>query len=113
MSVALAVCGCATKSANISPTYVSPLSYQSYTCEQLAQEAQRVSSRAAIASGQQDKARGGDAVATTVGVVVFWPALFLIDGDGPKAAEVARLKGEMEAIEQAAIQKNCQIKFKR
>ena len=52
-------------------------------------------------------------MATTVGVVLFWPALFFIAGDGPKAAELGRLKGEMDAIESAAIQKKCGIQFKR
>jgi hypothetical protein len=65
------------------------------------------------ASGQQDKSRTGDKVATTVGVVLFWPALFFIDGDGPKAAELAQLKGQMDAIESASIQKKCRIEFQR
>jgi hypothetical protein len=68
---------------------------------------------AAVATGQQNKARSKDAVATTVGVVLFWPALFAVNGDGPKAAELSRLKGEMEAIEAASIQKNCQITFQK
>ena len=111
--LAASVAGCASKSENISPTYISPVTYQNYSCQQLSQEAQTVSTRAAIASGQQDKARSGDAVKTAVGVVLFWPTLFFLDGNGPKAAELARLKGEMEAIEQASIQKNCQITFQK
>lgn len=110
---AMTLAGCATSSMDIEPSYVSPVAYQNYTCDQLAEEARRVSARAAVVSGRQDKARSRDAVATTVGVVLFWPALFAIDGDGPKAAEVARLKGEMEAIEAASTQKQCQITFRR
>jgi hypothetical protein len=48
-----------------------------------------------------------------VGVVLFWPSLFFIDGDDQKTAELANLRGQMEAIEQASIQKNCGIQFKR
>jgi hypothetical protein len=44
---------------------------------------------------------------------VFWPALFLIGGDKQGAAELARLKGEMDAIEQASIRKRCGIQFQR
>ena len=111
--LSLAISGCASSSEEISPSYVSPVAYQNYTCDQLGEEAQRVSQQAAIASGQQDKARTTDAIVTTVGVVVFWPALFFIDGDGPKAAELARLKGQMDAIEGAAILKKCRISFKK
>jgi len=103
--------GCASKSSDIAAAYVSPVLYQSLTCEQLALEAQGVSTRAITASGQQDQKATGDAVAMTVGLVVFWPALFLMKGDGAQAAEVARLKGEMEAIEHASIANNCGIAF--
>ena len=111
LTVALA--GCASKSADISPSYISPVTYQNFTCEQLQMEAQGVSQRAAIASGQQDKARKNDVVKTTVGVVLFWPVLLFNEGDGNKANEVANLKGQMQAIEQASIQKNCGFKFQQ
>lgn len=103
--------GCATRAEDISAAYVSPVLYQNLTCEQLALEATGVSSRALAASGAQNKKASTDTAAMTVGLVLFWPALFLTQGDGAQAAEVARLKGEMEAIEKASIQKNCGIVF--
>jgi hypothetical protein len=87
--------------------------YQSFTCQQLAAEATRVSAAAAAAAGQQDSQVTKDAVATTVGVVIFWPALFLIGGDKQNAAQLANLKGQMDAIEQTSIQKNCGIQFRQ
>ena len=43
---------------------------------------------------------------TGIGIVIFWPALFLLEGgDGPEAVEYARLKGEYEALRQNAIQR--------
>jgi len=103
--------GCATKSTGIAPAYVSPALYSNWTCPQLAEEARRVSARAALAAGVQDQKRSNDQVLTTVSVIVFWPALFALNGDGPQAAEVARLKGEMQAVEEASIQKNCGFQF--
>lgn len=110
---ALALGGCATSSDKITASYVSPMQYENWNCRQLTEEAQRISHRAAEAAGAQDSQVTKDAVATTVGVIVFWPALFLIGGDKQTAAELARLKGEMEAIEQASIRKNCRIQFQR
>ena len=46
-----------------------------------------------------------------VGLVLFWPAMFMIKGNDEKTAELARVRGEMEAIQQASIEKNCGIKF--
>lgn len=113
VAVAASLAGCASRSENIAAAYVSPNQYASYNCRMLEEEATRVSARAIASSGAQDSKATGDAVATTVGVVLFWPALFFIKGEGASAAEVARLKGEMEAIEQASIQKRCNIEFKR
>lgn len=113
IAAAAAVAGCASSSSDIRASYVSPLQYQQYTCKQLAEEAERVSARAVEASGTQDSSRTQDAVVTTVGVIVFWPVLFAVKGDGQTAAELARLKGEMETIEKVSIQKNCGITFQK
>src|SRR5580704_7185645 len=113
IACALALAGCATHSNDIPAAYVSPIQYQSYSCTQLQEEAARVSARAAAASGAQDQKANNDAVATGVGAVLFWPALFLIKGDAASAQEVAQLKGDMEAIEQANIQKKCGMQFRK
>jgi len=52
-------------------------------------------------------------VAVGVSLILFWPALFFIKGNGATEAEVGRLKGEMEAEERAAVQKSCGIQFQR
>jgi uncharacterized protein YceK len=105
--------GCASSAKHIAPSYVSPIIYQDYDCSQLAQEAQRVTSHARRAAGIQDEKSNNDAVATGVAVVLFWPAAFFVSGgDGQTAAELAKLRGQKEAIEQAAIQKKCGTIFK-
>lgn len=106
------VAGCADKSDQIAPSHVSTVPYQALSCQQLRAEAQNVSNNAARAMTQQDKKATDDAVATTIGTVLFWPALFMIKGDGATAAEVARLKGEKIAIEKASMARNCGINFK-
>ena len=85
--------------------------YQAYTCPQLAQEAQAVSTRAASLSGVQDQKRTNDCLATAAAVVIFWPAAFFVGGDKQTAAELAQMKGQMVAIEQAANAKKCGIQF--
>lgn len=105
--------GCAERSENITSSYVSPAIYQNLNCRQISEEAQRLNSRAAQAAGVQDSQAQGDAVATGVALVLFWPAAFFIGGNRQNAAELARLRGELEAVEQASIQKNCNIEFRR
>jgi len=106
-----ALIGCASSAADITATYVSPVQYSSYNCQQLGLEAQSVSARAAALSGAQDSQRTKDAVATTAAVIIFWPAAFLVGGDKQTAAELGQMKGQLVAIEQASIAKKCNIQF--
>lgn len=110
---ALALGACASKSGDITAIYVSPMQYENFNCHQLAEEAQRVSARASEVAGAQDSQATKDAVATTAAVIIFWPAAFLVGGDKQTAAELGRLKGEMEAIETTSIRKQCSIQFQR
>jgi len=103
--------GCASKSANVEATYVPAQNYSGYTCQQLAEEGRRVSARAAIAAGQQDKNRKNDTIKTTVGVLIFWPVILANEGNNQVTAELASLKGQMKAIEETSVKKNCGIKF--
>lgn len=112
-AIALGSAACASSSEKIGAQYVSPIQYSNYNCSQLSQEAQRVSSRVGHLSGVQDSKATNDAIATGVAIVVFWPAAFLVGGNDQNTAELSRLKGEFEAIEQASIQKNCGIKFQQ
>jgi hypothetical protein len=77
----------------------------------LALEAQGISTRAATLSGAQDSQRTKDGLVTAAAIVVFWPAAFFVGGDKQTAAELANMKGQMVAIEQASIAKKCNIQF--
>ena len=103
--------GCATPPKDIAPAYVSTGLYENLSCKQLRVEAEGVSGRAAAAYGKQEKNRNQDAAMTGVSLILFWPAAFFMKGDGADAAEVARLKGEMVAIDQVNRVKNCGIQF--
>jgi hypothetical protein len=102
---------CASKSSDVTASYISPVIYSNYTCQQLGLEAQSVAARAATLFDSQDDQRTHDQIATGVAIVVFWPAAFFVGGDKQTAAELAQMKGQMAAIEQASIQKNCAITF--
>lgn len=104
---------CAKDASQVGATYISPVTYEGYTCAQLGEEAQRVSGRAAQAAGVQDQKSTNDAVAMGVGLIIFWPAMLMTKGNDENTAELARLKGQMDAIEQVSIRKKCGIQFQR
>jgi hypothetical protein len=113
LALASFLAGCASSSDEITAAYVSPLQYQHLNCPQIAAEAERVSFRVAELSGVQDGKRTSDAVATGVAIVLFWPAAFMIKGDGQTAAELGRLRGEFEALSKVSIEKGCTHKLRQ
>jgi uncharacterized lipoprotein YajG len=103
----LTLAGCATTSQNIQSTYVSPMTYDSYDCTQLSLEADRISRRVSELTGQIDKRASGDKTQTAVALVLFWPAVFFLGNNEAQNAELSKLKGESEALQQASITKDC------
>lgn len=110
---AIGIGGCAKHTNEIPAQYVSPMQYSNYSCKQIAQEMAVVSRRVSAIGGEVEKTASNDDVQMGVGLVLFWPTLFFLDGNTPQAAEYARLQGEFDAMEKAAIQKNCNIKIER
>lgn len=82
--VALALAGCAKSADQVSAAYVSPMQVQGYTCQQLAQEAERISARAVALTGAQKRQAASDAVVTAVAMAIFWPAAFMVGGTTPR-----------------------------
>jgi starvation-inducible outer membrane lipoprotein len=56
LSITVALAGCATASKDIAGNYVSPMQYQSYDCDQLASETQRIQVRVNQLGGRLDEA---------------------------------------------------------
>lgn len=103
----LGLAGCATSSKDIASAYISPVQYQNYDCDQISAENQRLATRVSQLGGRLDEASANDKAIMGVGLVLFWPALFALGGTKQQEAEYARLKGEHDALQQAAVLKKC------
>jgi hypothetical protein len=108
---AAALSACASSPKKIEAAYVSPVKYQTFTCDQLALERTAVAHRANVLFHSLKKRSNADAAKMGVGAVLFLPTLFLLKGNGPKAAEFARLKGDYTALRLNAEDRGCDIAF--
>lgn len=109
-AVLLGITACASSPDKIQSSHISPLQYQNYNCTQIVTEMDSVNTRANELYGTLKKTADNDSAQMAVGMILFWPSLFFLEGgDGPEAAEYARLKGEREALEKVAIEKKCDI----
>ena len=110
--VSVCLVGCAESAKDIPTQYVSPLTYEDYNCKQIGGELERLTRRVNELAYQVDRRSSNDSAKMAVGLILFWPTLFFINGNGPEAQEYGRLKGEYEALEKVSIQKECGYEFK-
>jgi len=104
----LVLSGCASQPTDIQAQSVSTVQYEQYNCTQVAGEMGRVNDRITTLHAQLKRMADNDAAAMTVGMVIFWPALFMLEGgDGAEAAEYGRLRGEMDALQKVGVTKSC------
>lgn len=107
-AVCAALAGCATASKDVPTAYVSPVQYQAFECSQLSAESTRLLQRVNQLGGRLDEAAANDKAIAAAGGLLFWPALFALGGTKQQEAEYGRLKGEYDAVQQAAVQKKCE-----
>lgn len=93
--------GCATRPESISASFVSHEKYMGQDCKQLALQMSEARSQLAKFSSLQDSKANVDAA--TVFLVLI-PASKL---SGDHAGDVAKFKGEVEAVETALIKTGC------
>jgi hypothetical protein len=100
--LALVIGGCAMSPENIQSAYVSALAYQDLTCPQLKREAARMQQALAVTSQKQQQARDND----VSGVILIGVPMASFWGEDI-APQIAALKGHIEAIDRAWLEKNC------
>jgi len=109
--IAFLLSGCASSSGSILAQYVPPEKYQGLTCREIGAEGERVASRVAEISG--DSNTSGTAWLVAPSIVVHWPTTPWFATSEEEATELSKLKGEFEALEQAAERKRCGLSFKQ
>ena len=106
-AVVLALSACAPSPERIEASSVSPALYTGQTCAALVGESVRISRRLEELTGRQTQAANHDTAMTAVSLILFWPAAFFIGATGDHATEIARLRGEAEAVASAARARGC------
>ena len=106
----LSACGVkSVTSASVQADIVSIAEYKDYSCKELAIDALNIQNTIPeISSVIDKKKKDNDAYIATA--VVFMPILAAgIKGNQEEAAQLALYKGQLNAIRQAAIMKDCEI----
>jgi hypothetical protein len=106
LSACLTLAACASSSRHVEPVSVPMDPYMKLSCAELKTEQASVNKQITRVSDYIDDASIGSRIAMGVGVM-FWPALFLVDGKGDAQDELARLKGQQISIDDAMLERDC------
>lgn len=106
----LALSACAQSPASITPNVVPAAQFASLTCEQMAVEASRITAQLGQYVPAQQRERDNDNGIVTASVI-FLPIAGLFAMGGPNyGPQIAQLRGEAVALEQAAGLKGCAVR---
>lgn len=97
---------CAMQPYKIEPAAVSESQYSSMNCSDLAAQLDHAQQSLEVLDKAQSKQARTDSIMIGVGLAVFWPVIFVPAFDHDHADEIARLKGERDAIINVE-QRNC------
>ncbi len=100
--------GCAVSSENNHLPYISSAQFQTYSCNELLAEIERIQTRVSQLTGKpDDNDPVKDKWVLGADLSLSWAALFALGGTKEQEAEYEQLKSEYDAIQQWAIIKQC------
>ncbi|BBB27660.1 hypothetical protein [Amphritea japonica] len=103
------ISGCASNSNELKAAHVSTAGFKGLSCTELHAELQSSINVVNELTTVIDDKADDDKAQMAIGMILFWPALFALEGgDGIEAAEYSRMKGEINAMEEVAILNQCQ-----
>ena len=103
----LSACTSAKQSGQINKAYVSSAKYSSFTCEQLIQESELIRAREPAIAAKVDQHYKSQKNTEAVAWLLFWPAVFWLDDGSKEANQLAKVRGELDAVRSAMMSKKC------
>jgi hypothetical protein len=100
-------CSSAPKATEVSAAYVPAGFYTNMTCDQLIAEAEAVRRSVPALENAVNTHRSNQTGVEVVTWVLFWPAAFFLDKGEATSSQLAKAKGEVEAIGLAMRAKKC------
>ena len=103
----LSACSGAQQSSQINKTYVSSAKYKNFSCEDLIAESEIIRAREPALAAKVDQHYKSQKNTEAVTWLLFWPAAFWLDDGAADSNELAQVRGELDAIRQAMLSKDC------
>lgn len=99
--------GCNRTSSEVIADNVDGYKFNNMSCTEIRSELSHLQQQANNVSGIVDERKNTQDGKNVAAVLLFWPALFLIDNNAPEARKYAQIKGEHEAAKRVYSRKGC------
>ena len=106
-AVIVGACSSAPKSNEVSAAYIPIAQYNNYTCDQLISEAESVRRSVPALESAVDKHRENQTGVEVVTWILFFPAALALDKGEANSSQLAKARGELQAIQTALLGKHC------
>ena len=103
----LAGCSTAQKATDVRANSISVAPYLKMDCKELATEQTSLVKEAEALGAKVDLEYQRDKRTEAVAWILFWPATFMMDGNADSAAQLASIKGQLEAVGDAMKVNTC------
>ena len=100
-------CSTAQRSSEVGETKISVAPYIKMSCKELTSEQVGLLNRAEMARANVDAAHSEDKGKELVAWILFAPAALMMEGNQEQAAELASIKGQLTAVQDALKINNC------
>jgi len=100
-------CSTAKKAYEVDPAYVSYSAYDNRSCKELLILAEEIKQQTPTLERKVNETRRKDKVREQVGLWLFWPTYFFMEGNAEEQTDLALARGNLNAIRTAALKKEC------
>ena len=108
-----AACSSAKRSSEVRAAYIPSYNYEGKTCQQILLLAEEFKQKTPALEMRVDEARRQDKIKEQVGLWLFWPSYFFMEGNALQQTDLALAKGNLNALRTAAIKNNCNVSRSR
>ena len=107
--ILLSACTAAKRASEVNATYVAAYNFEDKSCQQIFVLAEEFKQRTPALERKVDETRRQDKIKEQVGLWLFWPTYFFMQGNAEEQTELAMARGNLNALRTAALQKDCNV----
>ncbi len=104
-------CSTAKKANQVDAAYIPSSQYENRSCDELMLLAEEIKQQTPSLERKVDETRRKDKVREQVGLWLFWPSYFFMEGNAEEQTDLALARGQLNAIRNVAIQKKCNTRY--